>query len=155
MIFLLDPWGLFPAKKDTTSRQCSSQATANMSPERAISRKTFLASSIEDQRSVISLSFSLSPIYAKSTKYDIVRNKHLREEEIMKATGAIVPISSILETFVHQVHRWEEGTLNDVDLSILIARTHSKLNKACYCESGVCCVVHEKHASPHQKCVLK
>ena len=61
----------------------------------------------------------------------------------------------VTDEFVAQVHRYEAGELTTHDLDSLIYRTQRKLNRACWCDEGVCCYVHGKHVTPHKRCMLK
>lgn len=76
----------------------------------------------------------------------------------MEKTGAIVKIETEIKHLSALFERWNQGELNNTDMSLLIRRSSKKLdkiNQICYCDENVCCLAHHKHAIPHQNCILR
>ena len=64
-------------------------------------------------------------------------------------------VALALNTLAAQMGRWSSGELDATSAAALVKRTHRQLVTACWCALGVCCGVHETHANPHLRCILR
>lgn len=66
--------------------------------------------------------------------------------------GMVVPAASRIEQLRQQLNR---RGLSPVDEARLIQRTADLLDKACWCNQKVCCLAHQKHTDPHERCAMR
>lgn len=77
------------------------------------------------------------------------------EQPRVRATGAVVTARTHLDTLATWVDQWRKGDVTDRDMAALVDRSARQLARACFCETGQCCAVHQAHTSPHMGCVLR
>lgn len=75
-------------------------------------------------------------------------------QHLTAATGEDA-VAGALDTLAAQMVRWSAGELSATSAAALVKRAHRELITACWCELGVCCGVHETHANPHLRCILR
>jgi hypothetical protein len=78
-----------------------------------------------------------------------------QEPTPVRATGAVVTAKTHLDALATLMERWRDGEIGDRDMAALVDRSARQLARACFCETGQCCQVHQTHTSPHLGCVLR
>jgi hypothetical protein len=61
----------------------------------------------------------------------------------------------VLDIVVAHAKRYEAGEINAETFDLLIDRAKRQVERACWCDEGVCCYVHNKHVTPHMRCILR
>lgn len=70
----------------------------------------------------------------------------------------IVKVEEEIQRLSALFDRWKNEKLDNVAMYHLVqqsSRKLGKINQICFCDEGVCCVVHKEHVTPHQGCILR
>lgn len=67
----------------------------------------------------------------------------------------MVKARDVFSAFQGHLARFDAGEIDLVAVNALMYRVTRELNRACWCDEGVCCQVHNEHVSPHQRCLLR
>lgn len=70
-------------------------------------------------------------------------------------SGVIVTAALELSMLARQLELWRDGKIETYDMAGLVRRTGRKLDRACWCDEGVCCSVHGRHVGPHVNCPMR
>lgn len=83
---------------------------------------------------------------------------------VKRPTGPVVRASKVIAELRDALDRWSATAtgetkkgdeLTSFEVFALVRKTARTLERACWCDHGVCCDAHRNHVSPHQNCFLR
>lgn len=72
-----------------------------------------------------------------------------------RTTGVVVDADTELRLLHTMLLRYVGGEIGAHTATLLVERGSRRLQRACFCQHGVCCDMHATHVSPHQHCPMR